>query len=86
MTLAVPLSAETEAKLAAKAQAIGMDIPIYAARVLEAAAIRPPLEEVLEPVRRNFAESGVSDHQFVEQFEAEKHAARVARRDRPLSE
>ena len=86
MTLAVPLTSDTQARLAAKAKSIGLDTPTYAARVLQAAATRPPLDEILETVRRNFAESGMTEDQAAELYEAEKHVARAARRGRPFDE
>jgi hypothetical protein len=47
MTLTVPLSAETEAKLVAKTQAMGIDLGTYAARLLErAVSARAILEEI----------------------------------------
>jgi ribosomal protein L12E/L44/L45/RPP1/RPP2 len=86
MTLAVPLTPDTESKLAAMAKSAGMDMPTYAARVLRAAAIRPPLDEILEPVRRKFSASGITEEQAAEQYEAEKHAARAAKRGRAVDE
>ena len=86
MTIAVPLTAENEARLVAKAKSVGMDMPTYAARVLQAAAIRPPLDEILEPLRRKFAESGMTEEQAAEQYETEKHADRAAKRGRPFDE
>jgi hypothetical protein len=86
MTLAVSLPPDTEAKLAAKAKSMGLDTPTYAARILEAAAIRPPLDEILKPIRRKFAESGMSEDEAAARYEAEKHAARAAKRSRPFDE
>ena len=86
MTLAVELQRDTEVKLAAKAKLVGLDTSTYAARVLEAAALRPPLEEILEPIRRRFAESGMSEDEAAARYEFEKHAARAARLGRRFDE
>jgi hypothetical protein len=63
-----------------------MDTQTYAARVLKAAAVRPPLDEILESIRREFAKSGMTEEQAAEIYEAEKHAARAAKRGRPFDE
>jgi len=84
MTVAVSLTSEIEAKLAAKAKSAGMDVPTDAAKVLQAAATRAPLDEILEPVRRRFAESRLTEEQVAEQYGIEKHADRAAKRRRPL--
>jgi len=86
MTLTVPLTLDTQARLAAKAKSIGMDTQTYAASVLTEAATRPTLDEVLAPIRKGFAESGMTEDQAAEQYEAEKHAARAAKRGRPFDE
>jgi hypothetical protein len=86
MTLAIPISPDTEARLAAKAKAVGMDTQTYAAHVLQAAANRSALDEILEPVRRQFAEGGMTEEELAERYEAEKHAARAAKRGRPFDE
>lgn len=44
MTITVEIKPEVQAELAAQAQARGMDVPSYAAALLEEAA-RPPLPE-----------------------------------------
>ena len=63
-----------------------MDTQTYAARVLQAAATRPPLDEILDPIRKKFAQSGMTEEQTAERYEADKHADRAARRGRPFDE
>jgi len=46
----------------------------------------PPLDEILEPIRRKFAESGMTEDQAAERYETEKHADRAAKRGRPFDE
>lgn len=86
MSLAVNLPDDVREKLRQKAQALGVDVPTYAARVLEAEAQRPPLEEALRPVRDAFDKSGMSDDQLAETLEREKHEARAAKRGNPFRE
>ena len=86
MTLAVPIGHDTEVKLAAKAKSMGLDTPTYAARILEAAAVRPSLDEILAPIRKKFAESGMTEDEAAARYEAEKHTARAKKRGRPFDE
>ena len=76
MTLAISLSAETEAKLRARAAAEGKDPAAYASNVLEQAFNRPSLDELLAPLRQEFAASGVSDEELVEQISQAREAYR----------
>lgn len=77
MTLTVPLSAETEAKLVAKTQAMGIDLGTYAARLLErAVSARAILEEISGESAILFKQSGMTDEELGELLEKEKHEAR----------
>jgi hypothetical protein len=86
MILTVEIPQPIDAKLVEKARAAGVDVTVYAQRVLKADALLAPLDEVLAPVRKSCAESGLTEEQVIEQYEAEKHAARAAKRGRPFSE
>jgi hypothetical protein len=57
MTIQVELSAETEARLAAQAAARSMDVPAYAATLLEQAAqpAHDPQGGTTQPMRRRSA-------------------------------
>jgi hypothetical protein len=82
MTLQVPISPETQAKLKAKAAGAGVDVETFAAKALERLASRPSLAEVLAPLRAEFEASGMSDDQLAELLESAKHDMRAERRAR----
>jgi hypothetical protein len=84
MVLSVTISAEAEAKLMAKAAAAGVDVATYAARQLELlAAPRRSLGEISGPIGAAFSRSGMSEDQLSDFLEAEKHALRAERREKP---
>lgn len=83
MVLSVTISAEAEAKLKAKAAA-GVDVATYAARQLELlAAPRRSLREISGSIGAAFSRSGMSEDQLSDFLEAEKHALRAQRREKP---
>ncbi len=86
MTIRVQLNADEEIALKKKAQAAGIDVAAYALRVLRSEAKRPSLDELLATMRARFAQSGMTDDQVAEQYDAEKHAQRAARRGKPFDE
>jgi hypothetical protein len=62
MTLTVPLTAETEAKLVAKTRAMGIDVGTYAAQLLErSVSARTILEEISGEAGVNFKKSGMTE-------------------------
>ena len=86
MILTVEIPQPIDSKLTAKAKAAGVDLTTYAQRVLQADALLPSLDEALAPVRKAFANGSLTEEQVTDQYEAEKHAARAAKRGRPFSE
>jgi hypothetical protein len=76
MTISIPLSPETESKLRTRAAAEGTDLSVYAAKLIEDAVNRPDLEELLAPLRRQFAASGDSDEQLIEHITSARDAYR----------
>lgn len=80
MVIQIPLSPDTEAKLRAQAEAAGQEINAYAAALLERAAKQPPLEEIIAPLRAEFAASGMTDDQLGDYLEDAKHELRRDRR------
>jgi hypothetical protein len=86
MTLAVPISPEAERRLADRANAAGLDLQTFAARLLEAEAQRPTLVELSGDVFENFKKMNMTDEELGDQLEEEKHAARAARRGAPFAE
>ena len=86
MTLAIPLTPETEAKLKARAMASGQDLPAYVARLVSHFVEPPtPLEELSGPIYQRFLESGMSDDELGDLLERAKHEMRAERRTRKNS-
>jgi len=80
MVLSLSISAQTQAKLQAKAVAAGVDVETYAARHLER-MVTPPksLREISGPIADAFSRSGMSEDELGDFLEAEKHAMRAQR-------
>src|SRR5665213_1637813 len=76
MTIAIALSPEVESKLSARTRDAGMDVPAYAARLLERDANRAKLEEISGDVAQRFKETGMTEEELGEVLEREKHEAR----------
>jgi hypothetical protein len=57
ITIDLPL----EVKTALEKQAKGEDIKVFIQTIIRKQALRPNLDEVLAPVRQEFAESGMSE-------------------------
>jgi len=51
MTLTLELPDEEQQMLSRKAAAAGLNVQDYVARIVRVAAARPPIEEVLRPIR-----------------------------------
>ena len=76
MTLTISIPPEVDARLRERAQVLGRDVAEYAADLIQQGISTASLDEVLDPVRRAFAESGMSDDDLAELLEQEKHAMR----------
>ena len=79
MTLLVPISPQVEAKLRERAAAEGKDPAAYASKLLEQAVTRPSLDELLAPLRQQFAASGTTDEELVRQITEARDAYRNQR-------
>jgi hypothetical protein len=79
MTLTVDLADADAQQLAEKARAAGIDVQTYVARLVHSAAVGPPLDEVLRPVRAAFHASGMSEEALGELLEEAKHEMRRQR-------
>jgi hypothetical protein len=78
MTLSIHLSPEDEARLREKAAAAGTDVDTFARQAIEEKLHSQSLTELLEPLRRQFADSGVSDDQLVAEIERARDAFHLA--------
>lgn len=79
MSLTVSLSPESEARLRERASAEGVEPSAYASKLLETAVARQSLEDVLAPLREEFAASGTADEQLLEEITAARDAYRAQR-------
>jgi hypothetical protein len=77
MVLTIPIAPETEARLRRLADAAGTDVTTYVSQVVEQAAARPALEELLAPLRRQFAEAGTTDEQLMDEIAAAREVYRA---------
>jgi hypothetical protein len=80
MTLMISIPPETEARLARLAKASGTDLSQFVSDLVNKAAQRQTLEELLAPLRREFAESGMTEEQLLEEITAARQESRDARR------
>ena len=76
MALVVPMSPQVEARLRQQAAAEGEDPGVYASKLLEQAVGRSALDEILAPLRAQFAASGTSDEELVQQIADARSAYR----------
>lgn len=86
MTLVITVPKDVEARLASQAQKAGQDLATYAAGVLQVAASRSSVEDLLRPVRESFARSGLTEDEVIDAYEVEKHALRAAQRGKDFDE
>lgn len=79
MTLVVPVTPRVKAKLQQQAAAEGKDTAAFASQLLEQAVRRFSLDEQLAPLREQFASSGTTDEELVEQITQAREAYRNQR-------
>jgi hypothetical protein len=77
MTLQISITPETESRLRRLAQSAGKDVSTFVSQLVEQAAAKPALDELLAPLRKQFAESGATDDELVDQITAAQHAYRA---------
>ncbi len=75
MTVVLKLKPEIEAALQKKAKANGFELNTYLEKLIEKDVDRgKTLDEILAPVRKNFAESGMTEGELDELIESERQA------------
>jgi hypothetical protein len=74
MEITIFVSKEVENILAEKASAKGKDIKTFVEGMIATEATRPTLDEILAPVRRDFAASGMTEDELDELIESERQA------------
>ena len=85
MTLTLNLDDEDQRRLAEKAKSAGIDVQTYVECIVRAAASRAPTDQVLQPVRDAFRESGMTEDELGELLEKAKHEMRAERKSRRAS-
>jgi len=76
MALVIPVSPDVESKLRERAAAEGKDTAAYAGKILEQAIARPSLDQMLAPLRQEFAASGATDEELASQITEARDAHR----------
>ena len=76
MEITVNISDEAGRMIFARANKEGKDVAAFAARVLEREAKKPSLDELLAPVRAQFAASGVTEEELTQIVKEERRAIR----------
>lgn len=74
------LSDQAKRKLAERAAESGRDVAEYTSELVEQAVNRPTLDELLAPVRADFARSGMSEDQIMELGRSELGTLRQERK------
>jgi hypothetical protein len=70
MTLEISINPETETRLRQMAESAGKDVSAYVSQLVEQAVAKPSSDEMLAPLRRQFAESGTSDEELIDEITA----------------
>jgi len=85
MTLTIQLTSEQEARLRERAAKQGQDPAEYAGSLVNKGLAVPALEEIIHPIREEFAASGMTEVELDNLIEAardavytEKHSARAS--------
>ncbi len=74
MELTITLPAEVETQVQAVAARNGRAVEDYIIDVVKTAMLKPSLDEMLAPVRAQFAASGMTDDEFDQLIEEERQA------------
>ena len=81
MVLNIDITPKIEARLRRQAKAAGKDMRSFVSQIIERASAKPSLEELLHPLRKQFAESGISDHQLIEDITEAQTEYRTQKHD-----
>lgn len=76
MEITISVPPKIEGILAQKAAAEGQDIKEFIESLVERQAIKPSLDEILAPMRGDFAESGMTEDELDELIKTERRAMR----------
>lgn len=82
MTITIDLPSEVETALRKKAADNGKDFQVFILDTLKTKALKPSLDEILAPIRKNFAESGMTEEELDELIENERQAMWEEKQDK----
>ena len=74
MDITITLEPEVQAKLQQKAAALGQEVKEYVEEIVKKQALRPTLDEILAPARKEFAESGMTEEELDDLIKQERRA------------
>ena len=74
MEITITLPEEVERALGRRAAASGQDVKAFVEEMVKEQALRLTLDEILKPVREEFAESGMTEEELDELIKAERRA------------
>ena len=66
MVLSIHIPPQTEARLRRQAEAAGKDMDSYVSQLVEQVAAKSTLDEALADLRREFAATGISDDELIQ--------------------
>jgi hypothetical protein len=80
MVLNIDIAPQTEARLRRQAEAMGKDVQAYVSELVEQAAARVSLTEVLAPLRKQFESTGIGDDELIADITAAQTEYRTQKR------
>jgi hypothetical protein len=80
MVLTISIPEDVATKLGERAAASGKAVPEYASQLVEQAVKAPTIDELLEPVRADFARTGMSEQEIMELGSGELKELRAERK------
>jgi len=80
MTLSLSVGPEVEARLRERANAVGEPVDVYASKVFAEAISDPTIDEILAPVRAEFAKTGMSEQEIMDLGRRELDGLRVEKK------
>ena len=82
MVLHIEVAPQTEERLRRQARAAGKDVPAYVSQIVEQAAAKSSLDEILAPIREQFQATGAADEALISDITAAQAEYRAETRER----
>ena len=80
MNVIISIPDDVAERLERRAADVGQSVPAYASQLVTASITKPTLDEILAPVRADFAKSGMSDDELLNFFRGELDAHRLEKK------